>query len=171
MTEALVIPPQIDDFLAALSASDRELVLDVIEHATSDLEVWTLAIVLGYRGGFGELAQWAESISPRTDRRALLIEQAKKLKVDIENARRYTEAQILDPEKGCMRIAILSKELRGHLVEADKMSRAVDRRGLVLAGAERVMRELRSIFRGQDEMEEALTQAFKTVWAVLSEER
>ncbi|MEB3320506.1 MAG: hypothetical protein VKI63_06160 [Cyanobium sp.] len=171
MTVAQQIPEAIDDFLSTLVDADRELMLDVIEHATSSLEVWTLAVVLGYRGGYGELEEFAESMAPRTDRRALLIEEAKNLKNDIVNARRGVELMTVDPEKGCMRIAALSKELRGHLVEADKMSRAVDRKGLILAGAERVMRELRAIFRGQPDMEEALTQAFKTVWAMLTEER
>lgn len=164
------IPAVIDRFLAALTDADRELFLDVIENASSPVEIWTLATVLGYVGGFGELIAWSDSVAPRTDRRGVLSKQADDLARDIASARVHIDALTVDPDKGFQRIALLSKELRGHLIEVDKMSRAMDRKGLVLAGAERVMRELRGIFRGQAEMEEALTQAFKTVWAVLAEE-
>lgn len=171
MQAEVAIPAVIDRFLSLLEDSDRELMLDVIEHAVSPVEIWTIATVLGYTGTFGELIHWANEVHPRTDRRALLTDQATQLKSDIANARMHITAGTLDPEKGFGRIAYLSKEMRGHLVEVEKMSRSMDRRGLILAGADRVMRELRGIFRGQDEMEDALTQAFKTVWAVLAEER
>lgn len=171
MAVELAVPPAIDRFLAALTDADRELMLEVVENAVSPLEIWTLATVLGYAGGFGELIAWSNEIAPRTDRRVLLSQEADNLKKDILQARAHITAMTLDPDKGFGRIAFLSKELRGHLVEVEKMSRAVDRRGLILAGAERVMRELRGIFRGQEEMEEALTEAFKTVWAVLADDK
>ena len=166
-----VLPTAVDRFLKVLEESDRELLLDVVEHSSSPLEIWTLAIVLGYTGSFGNLVKWAHTISPPTDRRQLLSRQAEQLEQDIANARTQIAAMLMDADKGFSRIAFLSKELRGHLIEVDRMSKAVDRRGLILAGADRVMRELRGIFAGDGEMEDALTQAFKAVWATLSEER
>ena len=50
------------------------------------------------------------------------------------------------------------------------MSKAIDRRGLVLAGADRAIRELKAIFRGNEEIMEALEPAFGSIWAVITDE-
>jgi len=158
-------------FLRMLEDADRELFVDTVETATSPIEIWTLATVMGYRGSMGDLIAWANELYPRMDRRQTLLEEATNLKQDIENARVLITTGALDAKEGYSRIAFLSRELRGHLNEADKMSRTQDRRGLILAGADRVMRELRGIFAGSSEMESALARAFKAVWAVLMDER
>ena len=51
------------------------------------------------------------------------------------------------------------------------MTRGTDRRGLVLAGADKVMRELKSIFKGNDDVVNALELAYESVWAALAEEK
>jgi hypothetical protein len=47
------------------------------------------------------------------------------------------------------------------------MSKPVDRRGLVLAGADRVMRELNTIFENNAEIKDALDEAFESIWTRL----
>lgn len=158
-------------FLRMLDDPDRELFIDTVENATTAIEIWTLATVMGYTGSMGDLIAWANDQYPRTDRRKILLQEAEKLKLDIANARALIQSEALEPKEGYSRIAFLSKELRGHLNEVDKMARILDRRGLILAGADRVMRELRGIFAGSAEMESALAKAFKAVWAVLMDER
>jgi hypothetical protein len=158
-------------FLRMLDGPDRELFIDTVENATTAIEIWTLATVMGYTGSMGDLIAWANDQYPRTDRRKLLLQEAEKLKEDIADARVLISTSALEPKEGYSRIAFLSKELRGHLNEVDKMARILDRRGLILAGADRVMRELRGIFAGSAEMESALAKAFKAVWAVLMDER
>lgn len=158
-------------FLRMLDGPDRELFIDTVENATTTIEIWTLATVMGYAGSMGDLIAWANDQYPRTDRRQLLLREAEKLKEDIADARALISTGALEPKEGYSRIAFLSKELRGHLNEVDKMARILDRRGLILAGADRVMRELRGIFAGSAEMESALAKAFKAVWAVLMDER
>ena len=162
---------QVAQFLRMLDDPDRELFIDTVETATSPIEIWTLATVMGYAGSMGDLIAWADELYPRMDRRKTLLEEADKLKEDIANARVLITTGALDAKEGYSRIAFLSRELRGHLNEVDKMARTLDKRGLILAGADRVMRELRAIFAGSDEMESALARAFKAVWAVLMEER
>lgn len=163
-------PPEVDRFLAVLEPADLEALLTTIEFAHTPIEVWTVAAVLGYTGSYGVLVDWARSLNPIEDRRRKLASEAASLAEDIQTARRAIELEELDPDKGLGRIVALSKELRGHLVEVDRMSRMIDRRGLVLAGADRTMRELRAIFTGNDEVQVALEQAFRAVWAVLAEE-
>jgi len=158
-------------FLRMLDSPDRELFIDTVENATSTIEIWTLATVMGYAGAMGDLISWANELYPRMDRRRVLLAEADKIKQDIADARELIRDEALEPKEGYARIAFLSKELRGHLIEVDKMARVLDRRGLILAGADRVMRELRGIFAGSSEMESALARAFKAVWAVLMDER
>ena len=50
------------------------------------------------------------------------------------------------------------------------MTKAADRKGLVMAGADRVLRELKSIFKGNDDLMNALEIASESVWAMLAEE-
>lgn len=160
----------VSQFHTMLDDADRELFTDTVENAMSPIEIWTLAAVMGYTGTMGDLIAWADEHYPRTDRRKVLMEEAKKLQEDIADARTLINVGALDSEKGYARIAFLSRELRGHLNEVDKMARAVDRRGLVLAGADRVMRELQGLFSGNTAMESALSRGFKAVWAVLIDE-
>jgi hypothetical protein len=51
------------------------------------------------------------------------------------------------------------------------MSRATDRKGLIMAGADAVMRQLRSIFKDNEEVVTALDSAFESVWAQLDSEK
>jgi hypothetical protein len=48
----------------------------------------------------------------------------------------------LKVDNGAARLAALEKELRAHIETSERMNRTTDKRGLVLAGADRVMREL-----------------------------
>lgn len=163
-------PAAVDRFLAVLDGADRELFLEGLEHARSGIEIWTLAVVLGYDGPYGDLVQWAQTMHPIEDRRAILAEEAGKLRDDIVNVRKLLDLTDADSEKIYTRVSTLSKELRGHLVEVEKMSKAIDRRGLLLAGADRVMREVRSAFVSDPDIQDVLASVFKAVWASLSEE-
>ena len=51
------------------------------------------------------------------------------------------------------------------------MTKGVDRRGLVMSGADKVMRELKSIFKGNDDVIKALDLAYESVWQLLVDER
>ena len=45
------------------------------------------------------------------------------------------------------------------------MNRSTDKRGLVLAGADRVMREMSSIFKDDPQFAEPIENAINAVWA------
>ena len=100
-----------------------------------------------------------------------MLAEIVKLEADIDYLRQQVQADIVKPDAAATRIAHLSKELRGHVVEVEKMTRGTDRRGLVLAGADKVMRELKSIFKGNDDVVNALELAYESVWAALAEEK
>ncbi len=93
------------------------------------------------------------------------------LEADIDFLRQQVQADIVKPDSAATRIAHLSKELRGHVVEVERMTKSSDRRGLVLSGADKVMRELKSIFKGNDDVIKALDLAYESVWQLLVDER
>jgi hypothetical protein len=157
-------------FLAALECDRREGFLNYAEHTYSIYEIWLYASVLGYGGSFSELEQWVQTHYRKLNRRELLLGEVCKLEADIDFLRQQVAADLVKPDAAASRIAHLSKELRGHIAEIDRMTRATDRRGLVLAGADRTLRELRTIFKGNEEMAAALDLAGESVWKLLAEE-
>ena len=56
---------------------------------------------------------------------------------------------------GAARLAA-QKELRAHIETSDRMNRTTDKRGLILAGADRVMREVLNIFKTKHSLQSLL---------------
>ena len=146
----------IQSFLTALDHGYRESFLMYAENTYSVYEIWLYASVLGYEGGFNVLEDWIQTNYPKLNRRQLLLAEIVKLESDIDFLRQQVHADLVKPDAAATRIAHLSKELRGHVVEVDKITKGTDRRGLVLAGADKVMRELRSIFKENEYVTNAL---------------
>jgi len=161
----------IQSFLTALDHGYRESFLMYAENTYSVYEIWLYASVLGYEGGFNVLEEWIQTNYPKLNRRQLLLAEIVKLESDIDFLRQQVHADLVKPDAAATRIAHLSKELRGHVVEVDKITKGTDRRGLVLAGADKVMRELRSIFKENEDVTNALELAYESVWAMLIDEK
>ena len=161
----------VQSFLTALDHGYRESFLMYAENTYSVYEIWLYASVLGYEGGFNILEDWIQTNYPKLNRRQLLLAEIVKLESDIDFLRQQVHADLVKPDAAATRIAHLSKELRGHVVEVDKITKGTDRRGLVLAGADKVMRELRSIFKENEDVTNALELAYESVWAMLVDEK
>ena len=73
-------------------------------------------------------------------------------------------------DNGCARLAALEKELRSHIETSERMNKATDKRGLILAGADRVMRELTAIFKDDPQFSEPIENAMNAVWSKLYSE-
>jgi hypothetical protein len=158
-------------FLAALDDDRREGFLNYAENTYSIYEIWLYATVLGYDDGFTALERWINKHYRKLNRRELLLGEVCKLEADVDFLRQQVAADLVKPDAAATKIAHLSKELRGHISEIDRMTKATDRRGLILAGADAVMRSLRQIFKGNDEVTAALDLAFESVWAQLDSEK
>jgi|TARA_X000001036_G_scaffold316877_1_gene295303 hypothetical protein len=165
------IDPDIQSFLTALDHGQREAFLSFVENTYSSYEIWLYAGILGYEGGFIALEKWLKKNYPKLNRREIMLAEIVKIEADIDFLRQQVQADIVKPDAAATRIAHLSKELRGHIVEVERMTKGADRRGLVLSGADKVMRELRSIFKGNDDVIKALDLAYESVWQVLVDER
>lgn len=159
------------NFLAALDDDRREGFLNYAENTYSIYEIWLYASVLGYNESFTALEKWVNKHFRKLNKRELLLAEACKLEADVDFLRQQVQADLVKPDAAASRIAHLSKELRGHLSEIDKMSRTTDRKGLILAGADAAMRQLRTIFKDNDEVTAALDSAFESVWAQLDSDK
>ena len=100
-----------------------------------------------------------------------MLAEIVKLEGDIDFLRQQVQADLIKADAAATRIAHLSKELRGHVVEVDKLTKGLDRRGLIMAGADKVMRDLRTVFKSQEDVLPALELAFDSIWADLTEEK
>jgi hypothetical protein len=161
--------PGVSGFLSSLDHGQRERFLADCESRESPYQIWLYACAMGYEGDFAQLETWLQKRYPQLNRRQLLTAEAVKLEADIELVRSQVDGA--KPGETARNIATLSKELRGHLCEVERMSRTLDRRGLVLSGADRLMRILQDMFAEDDDMLAALGQAFEVIWTQLSEER
>ncbi len=160
----------VENFLATLQDGDRESFLNFAELCGSNYEIWVYATVLGFTGRFVELENWTNAMFPKVNRRDVLLREVSALEADIAEIRSLVQMGKIAADTAATRVSHLTKELRGHISEIEKMSRSIDRRGLVLAGADRVMRELKTIFRGNEEIMDALAPAFVSVWSAITEE-
>ena len=161
---------QIQVFLGGLDESHREGFMAYAEHTYSVVEIWLYAGVLGYEGSFAAMEKWIKATFPKLNRRQILLAETVKLEGDIDYLRQQVQMDVVQANDAASRIAHLSKELRGHLVEIDKMSKAADRKGLIMAGADRVLREMKAIFKGNEDLMNALNLASESVWAMLADE-
>ena len=100
-----------------------------------------------------------------------MLAEIVKLEGDIDYLRQQVQADLIKADAAATRIAHLSKELRGHVMDVDKLTKSLDRRGLVMSGADKVMRDLRMIFKSSEEVMPALELAFESIWADLCEEK
>ncbi len=67
-------------------------------------------------------------------------------------------------DAGVARIASMQKELRGTIAQVDQFTANKDRKGLLMAGADRAIRELMLVFK-DDPIEIPLEEATMSVWA------
>lgn len=84
-------------------------------------------------------------------------EDIRKLRQDVDNG-------LVKRDAGVARIASMQKELRGTIAQVELSTSIKDRKGLLMAGADRAIRELITIFK-DDPIEIPLEEASMSVWS------
>jgi len=84
-------------------------------------------------------------------------EDIRKLREDVDNG-------VVKRDAGVARIASMQKELRGTIAQVEAFTANRDRKGLLMTGADRAIRELLSVFK-DDPIEIPLEEASMSVWA------
>ena len=165
VTTGKVYLTYVDQWLDTLPAAESEDFKEFAEVTPSIIEIWVYAGILHYPGTFNDLSRWVKMKYKKLNRREILNSEIAALHSDIQELRMAITSGEVKADNGCQRLAALEKELRSHIETSDKMNRTTDKRGLVLAGAERVMREMTGIFKDDPQFAEPIENAMNAVWA------
>ena len=155
----------VEQWLDTLPAAESEEFREFADVTPSIIEIWVYAGIVGYPGTFTDLNRWVKMKYKKLNRREILNSEIAALHSDIQELRMAITAGEIKGDNGCARLAALEKELRSHIETSDRMNKSTDKRGLVLAGADRVMREITAIFKDDPQFAEPIENAINAVWA------
>jgi hypothetical protein len=155
----------VDQWLDTLPASTSEEFKDFAEVTPSVIEIWVYAGILQYPGTFNDLTRWVKMKYKKLNRREILNSEIAALHSDIQDLRMAVTSGEIKGDNGAARLAALEKELRSHIEVSERINRTTDKRGLILAGADRVMREITNIFKDDPQFGEPIENAMNAVWA------
>ena len=155
----------VDQWLDSLPASESEDFKEFAEVTPSVIEIWVYAGIVGYEGTFNDLSRWIKMKYKKLNRREILNSEIAALHSDIQELRMAITSGEIKGDNGCARLAALEKELRSHIETSDRMNKTTDKRGLILAGADRVMREMTAIFKDDPQFAEPIENAMNAVWS------
>ena len=169
-TSGKVYTSAVDKWLDSIPASESEDFKEFAEVTPSVIEIWVYAGILKYPGSFNDMARWVKMKFKKLNRREILNSEIAALHSDIQDLRIAITSGEIKGSDGAARLAQLEKELRSHIETSDRMNRTTDKRGLILAGADRVMREITSIFKDDAQFSEPIENAMNAVWAKIYSE-
>ena len=169
-TGGKVYTTYVDQWLDTLPAADSEDFREFAEVTPSIIEIWVYAGILHYPGTFNDLARWVKMKYKKLDRRGILNSEISALHSDIQELRMAITTGEIKGSDGAARLAALEKELRSHIETSERINKSTDKRGLILAGADRVMRELTNIFKDDPQFAEPIENAMNGVFAKIYSE-
>ena len=162
----------VGSWLDSLEKSQQDAFKHYAKNATSDIEAYLYARFLkpGYDGSIADLTAWVQEKYPKDDLRKVLLIEIDSLKIDLHNVRQMTLTGMLDHATAATKIAVLQKEIRSHIQAVRQLTDGLDRRGLLLAGADRCIRELLNSFDDAPTMHALIEEASLVVWSVIERE-
>ena len=157
-------------WIQALTDKDRESFLAFCKRTSSPIQMYLYARFLGFTGSIVECDEWSKKEFKKRNFNALLEDEIDSMQQDIAKLREAIDMGMVKQDMGTSRIAMLQKELRGAIKQINDEKVLLDKQGLILAGADRALREMLSIFR-DDPIEGPLQEASMGVWTkILAEE-
>ena len=155
----------VDQWLDSIPASESEMFKEFADYTPSVIEIWVYAGIMNYPGTFNDLARWVKMKYKKLDSRGILNSEVSALHADIQELRMAITAGEIKGSDGAARLASLEKELRSHIETSERFNKTTDKRGLILAGADRVLRELTNTFKDDPQFAEPIDNAVNAVWA------
>jgi hypothetical protein len=157
-------------WIKSLTEKDRESFLAFCKQISSPIQMYLYARFLGFTGTIVECDQWAQKEYKKRNFNKIMEEEIDFMQNDIAKLREGIDLGMIKQDMGASRIAMLQKELRGTIKQLNDEKHLTDKQGLILAGADRALREMLSIFR-DDPIEGPLQEASMGVWTkILAEE-
>lgn len=147
-----------------LDSSVQESFISFAEDNFSTIETYLFSRFLGYRGSIADCNAWINLNHPKPDHRKKLLYEINAMQDDIAKLRADVETGLVKRDAGVARIAQMQRELRGTIAQVEDFTNNRDRKGLLMAGADRAIRELMMIFK-DDPIEIPLEEATMSVWA------
>lgn len=158
-----------DQWVDNLTSFEQEAFLAFAEETFSVIESYLYARFLGYNGSIVPCEHWLKVNYPKPDHRKKLLYEIEEMQEDIRKLREDVDNGVVKRDAGVARIAGMQKELRGTIAQIEQFTSNRDRRGLLMAGADRAIRELMNIFK-DDPIEIPLEEASMSIWAKMQYE-
>jgi len=156
-------------WIQTLSNKDRESFLEFCKKASSPIQIYLFSRFLGFQGTVVECNEWSTKEFKKRNFNVVLETKIENKKIDINKLRNAIDMGLVKQGMGAARIAMLQKELRGAIKQIEDKKILQDKQGLILAGADRALREMLSIFR-DDPIEGPLQEASMGVWTKILQE-
>ena len=152
-----------------LDSSTQESFCSFAADNYSVIEVYLYARFLGYEGSITDCHLWAKEEFKKRNFNVILEVEIDAMQIDISKLRDSIDLGVVKQDMGAARIAMLQKELRANIKQLSDEKHLTDRQGLILAGADRALREILLIFR-DDPIEGPLQEASMGVWTKILQE-
>jgi hypothetical protein len=136
-----------DQWVDNLTSSDQDAFCSFAEETFSVIECYLYARFLGYGGSISACDLWVKSHYKKPDHRKKLLYEIEEMQEDIRKLREDVDNGVVKRDAGVARIAGMQKELRGTIAQIELFTSSRDRKGLLMAGADRALRELQIIFK------------------------
>lgn len=157
-------------WLKTLTEKERESFLTFCKRTASPIQMYLYARFLGFKGTIVDCDEWSQEEHKKRNFNKILESEIDAMQLDISKLRDAIDLGMVKQDMGTSRIAMLQKELRGSIKQLNDEKVLMDKQGLILAGADRALREMLSIFR-DDPIEGPLQEASMGVWTkILAEE-
>ncbi len=156
-------------WIQTLSNKDRESFLEFCKKASSPIQIYLFSRFLGFKGTVVECNEWSTKEFKKRNFNVVLEAEIDNMQIDINKLRDAIDMGLVKQDMGAARIAMLQKELRGAIKQIEDKKILQDKQGLILAGADRALREMLSIFR-DDPIEGPLQEASMGVWTKILQE-
>ena len=156
-------------WVSSLTDKDRESFLAFCKQTASPIQIYLYSRFLGFKGTIVECDEWSKKKFKKRNFNILLEQEIDNMQIDINKLRDAIDMGIVKQDMGAARIAMLQKELRGAIKQIEDKKILQDKQGLILAGADRALREMLSIFR-DDPIEGPLQEASMGVWTKILQE-
>lgn len=166
---ALIDTELFQQWLDNLDAPTKDAFYSFARDTFSFTQAYLYARFLGYGGSITSTEAWMKEYFPKANHLQTLLVEIEKMTDDIAMIRQDIDSFAMKRETGAARIASLQKELRSTIAHVDSFISTQDRKGLLLAGADRCLRELTNIFK-DGAFENPLKEASMGVWAKIQYE-
>ena len=156
-------------WLSTLPSKDKETYLTFCKQTSSPIQMYLYARFLGYKGSISTCSEWSIDQFKKRNFNSILEVEIDAMQQDIAKLRDGIDLGMVKQDMGAARIAMLQKELRGAIKQLNDEKHLIDKQGLILAGADRALREILLIFR-DDPIEGPLKEATMRVWTKILQE-